>query len=153
MGLFLSVEDSARKDIASNIQKSDIQQLDIDKLFEDAYHAQPIPYYNSFAFAKKRGDENIIEDTVIRSIESPSRLNIDRNKIIEFIQININDTQKIWKALNLIGYYENLEAFVNMLPTDLKEKCKSILLSYFERREGMYIISLLGASNFAFLYH
>lgn len=153
MGLCLSVEDSARKDIASNIQKSDIQQLDIDKLFEDAYHAQPIPYYNSFVFAKKRGDKNFIENTVIRSIESPSRLNIDRNKIIEFIQININDTQKIWKALNLIGYYENLEAFVNMLPTDLKGKCKSILLSYFERREGMYIISLLGASNFAFLYH
>lgn len=148
MGIFLSVEDNARKNIANNIKKTNINKLDIDKLFEDAYFAQPIPEYKSFRFAKLKGEQHLVGDEIVTIIKPPSLLNIDEQKLINYIRDNTDKPINIWKALNLIGYYGNLGLFISRLPVDTQEQCKLILKIFFETRE----ITLLNAKEFFFIY-
>ena len=153
MGCCQSREDRTRRKIAKRVKKDDALVLDIDTMFDEAYHAQPIPYYHSYVFAKKKGGPPRCNDEFnIHHSPPPKPLGFCEGKITDYILHNIDDHSKVWKALNLIGYYGSLSNFVKDLPDDIQIVCKSVLTSHFERRE-VSDVSLLNATHFAFLYN
>ena len=114
-------------------EKNNIIDINIDELYVKALRHKSDLNIQGYQFRKKHGifihGINDYDIQVKHNDISTMNISIDNESFSKIIKTNIEDHDKIWKCLNLIGHFNNLEYFINTILDDggIRFVCVNIL--------------------------